>query len=162
MISFHLRFSFSSFPPFVFCNSPTPTPKKAVTYPIAPLDRDRDCYNFNYKNRGKAIIFNHQEFHASQRYEDRRGTMKDAKSLEVELKKLDFDVESHLNLKTDDVQLVVDRSEFTIINIFHFKYHFHRQIRRAQIMQIHAIQAACSLKFDFEPLAISILRGSYA
>lgn len=81
---------------------------------MAPLDRDTDLYNFNYPNRGKAIIFNHREFNDRERYPTRNGTMKDAESLETELKKLQFDVEPYIDLKSDDVYDVIDRSKYQL------------------------------------------------
>lgn len=106
--SFVLLFSFLS---FVLSQSPSPAPKTAVYYPTAPLDRDTDLYNFNYPNRGKAIIFNHREFIDSDRYATRNGTMKDAECMETELKKLDFDVNTYIDLTLDEVLDVIDRSK---------------------------------------------------
>lgn len=92
-------------------NRPTKHLKSAAYYPNAPLDRDSDFYNFDYPKRGKAIIFNHREFSDRERYAIRLGTMKDAECLETELKLLQFDVEPYIDLKSEEIQDVILRSE---------------------------------------------------
>lgn len=90
---------------------PTAHLKTAAYYPNAPTDRDSDFYNFDYPNRGKAIIFNHVEFNDRERHETRDGTMKDAECLQTELKLLQFDVDAYIDLKSEEVQDVISRSK---------------------------------------------------
>ncbi|XP_011863010.1 PREDICTED: caspase-like [Vollenhovia emeryi] len=54
------------------------------------VSKDADCYNMNHKNRGKCLIFNHERFNFSSQ---RKGSLLDAKRLEVTFRNLGFDVE---------------------------------------------------------------------
>lgn len=90
---------------------PTAHLKTAAYYPNAPIDRDSDFYNFDYPNRGKAIIFNHLEFNDRERYGTRFGTMQDAECLQTELKLMQFDVDAYIDLKSEEVQDVISRSK---------------------------------------------------
>ena len=52
---------------------------------------DAECYNMNHKNRGKCIIFNHEEFDVG--VDKRQGSSIDALRLQKSSGKLNFDEE---------------------------------------------------------------------
>jgi caspase 7 len=64
-----------------------------------------DCYNMNHKNRGIALIFNHENFDISTGWHKypRTGTGKDRDKFEITLKKLRFDVTVRDNFTYDEI-----------------------------------------------------------
>lgn len=60
-------------------------------------------YNMNHKNRGMAIIFNHENFDD---FNDlpRRGSNKDLSRLKKTLESLNFEVESHTDLSANEIK----------------------------------------------------------
>ncbi|XP_057366015.1 caspase-1-like [Daphnia carinata] len=62
------------------------------SFAILPVDRDSEAYNMNHAKRGKAYIFNHENFNPNLDLKTRAGTSKDRDNLYVKLRELDFDV----------------------------------------------------------------------
>ncbi|XP_073334420.1 caspase-6-like [Pagrus major] len=60
-------------------------------------------YKMDNKRRGRALIFNQERFFWSLRLEKRVGTDVDRDKLEIRLKELNFEVETHNNLKKKEV-----------------------------------------------------------
>jgi hypothetical protein len=55
-------------------------------------------YNMSHKNRGIAMIFNHEHFHVQSGFKSREGTNRDRDQLKKTLSKLKFDVKAYDNL----------------------------------------------------------------
>lgn len=64
-----------------------------------------------HKYRGKAIIFNHENFHIRD-LKPRAGTGLDCLNLEVTLKNLGFDVTPYVDLTIDELEKKVDHCEY--------------------------------------------------
>ena len=62
-----------------------------------------DVYNFNYPNRGIAIIINNTKFSPETRQDDRKGADNDAQNMHDTFKFLGFDVKSFKNLTTTEM-----------------------------------------------------------
>lgn len=62
------------------------------SFAFLPVDRDSEAYNMNHAKRGKAYIFNHENFLPSLELKARSGTAKDRDNLYMRLRELDFDV----------------------------------------------------------------------
>lgn len=77
--------------------------------PIAymPVSKEAECYNMNHKNRGKCVIFNHEEFELD--FDKRDGSTMDADRLSKSFGKLGFDVEVHLNFTHTEVIETIDK-----------------------------------------------------
>ncbi|KYM85092.1 Caspase-1 [Atta colombica] len=75
---------------------------------LMPVEKDADCYNMNHKNRGKCIIFNHEDFSMSTQLK-RVGTAKDAERLQKTFGNLGFDVELHNDFTFSEIQDVLKR-----------------------------------------------------
>ena len=56
------------------------------------MDRDAEDYFMGHSKRGKAYIFNHENFNASLELKPRSGTAKDRDNLYMRLRELEFDV----------------------------------------------------------------------
>ncbi|XP_063620182.1 caspase-1 [Cydia splendana] len=67
-----------------------------------PVDRNAAYYNMNHKNRGMAIIFNHEHFDIHS-LKSRTGTNVDSDNLSKVLKALGFRVTVCHNLKSEDI-----------------------------------------------------------
>ncbi|XP_030388468.1 caspase-1 isoform X1 [Scaptodrosophila lebanonensis] len=67
-----------------------------------PVDRYASEYNMNHKNRGKALIFNHELFDIPS-LKARSGTNVDCEELRKALKRLDFDVSVHKDCKFREI-----------------------------------------------------------
>ncbi|XP_050345157.1 caspase-1-like isoform X1 [Nymphalis io] len=74
----------------------------ARRYARMPVDRNAPFYNMNHKNRGMAIIFNHEHFDIHS-LKSRTGTNVDSDNLSKVLKNLGFRVTILHNLKSGDV-----------------------------------------------------------
>lgn len=66
------------------------------------INDDAWYYNMNHKYRGKAIIFNHENFQVRD-LKPRLGTRIDCINLEKSLKKLGFDVITYLDLSVEEL-----------------------------------------------------------
>ncbi|XP_018370955.1 PREDICTED: caspase-1-like [Trachymyrmex cornetzi] len=75
---------------------------------LMPVEKDADCYNMNHNNRGKCIIFNHEDFSLSTQMK-REGSAKDAERLQKTFGDLGFDVELHNDFKFSEIQKVLKR-----------------------------------------------------
>lgn len=73
-----------------------------------PVLKDAECYNMNHKNRGKCVIFNHEEFES---FDKREGTAADASRLEKTFEKLGFDVDVHTDLTHVAIMNEIDKCE---------------------------------------------------
>lgn len=74
-----------------------------------PVSKEAECYNMNHKNRGKCVIFNHEEFELD--FDKRDGSTMDADRLSKSFGKLGFDVEVHLNFTHTEVIETIDKRE---------------------------------------------------
>lgn len=75
---------------FLFCRPGSHT--DLPSFAFLPVDRDSEGYNMNHAKRGKAYIFNHENFLPSLELKARSGTAKDRDNLYMRLRELDFDV----------------------------------------------------------------------
>lgn len=62
------------------------------SFAFLPVDRDAEDYFMGHSKRGKAYIFNHENFNASLELKPRSGTAKDRDNLYMRLRELEFDV----------------------------------------------------------------------
>lgn len=62
------------------------------SFAFLPVDRDSETYNMSHSKRGKACIFNHENFNPNLDLKPRAGTSKDRDNLYMRLRELDFDV----------------------------------------------------------------------
>lgn len=75
--------------------------------------RNATHYNMNHKNRGMALIFNHEDFHPKTLLRKRTGTNYDADSLANILNDLGFDVTVHRDLEYERLmQYVANAATF--------------------------------------------------
>ncbi|KAH0945165.1 hypothetical protein HN011_004201 [Eciton burchellii] len=78
-----------------------------TTTALMPVLKDAECYNMNHKNRGKCVIFNHEEFETG--FDKREGSTTDALRLEKSFGKLGFDVEVHNDFTHVEVMSEIDK-----------------------------------------------------
>jgi len=78
-----------------------------------PVLKDAECYNMNHKNRGKCVIFNHEEFETG--FDRREGSTIDALRLEKSFGKLGFDVKINQNFTHVEVMSEIDKREQIIL-----------------------------------------------
>ncbi|XP_033114146.1 caspase-6-like isoform X2 [Anneissia japonica] len=62
------------------------------------IDRNLHSYDMSHAKRGKAVIFNHEDFHPNTQMPRRRGTHHDVNNLKKQLTRLQFDVIVHQDL----------------------------------------------------------------
>lgn len=89
-------------------------------YARMPVDKDAMFYNMNHKNRGRAVIFNHENFQID-RLRPRSGTEVDAANLKDALKAFGFDVSVYHDLNYRELKRIVDKGKlnyFTRIYTF--------------------------------------------
>lgn len=72
-----------------------------------PTERHAAEYNMKHKNRGIALIFNHENFEIPS-LKSRSGTEEDCKRLYASLKNLQFDVRIHKDKKLKEMQKIID------------------------------------------------------
>lgn len=75
-----------------------------------PVQKDAECYNMNHKNRGKCVIFNHENFDIS--FDKRDGTEKDAKRLEITFTRLGFDVTVNNDFTLEEIRKEIENREY--------------------------------------------------
>jgi len=99
---------------------------------ISSTDKDAWYYNMHHKHRGKAIIFNHENFQVRD-LKSRAGTGLDCINLEVSLKNLGFDVTPYVDLTLDELDKKLDYCMYTcllvfrnILIAFHIYFYSHR------------------------------------
>ncbi|XP_028176285.1 caspase-1-like [Ostrinia furnacalis] len=74
-----------------------------------PVDRNAPYYNMNHKNRGMAIIFNHEHFDIHS-LKPRTGTNVDSDNLAKVLKSLGFTVTVFHNKKSEDINSYIKQT----------------------------------------------------
>jgi len=85
---------------------------------ISSTDKDAWYYNMHHKYRGKAIIFNHENFQVRD-LKSRAGTGLDCINLEASLKNLGFDVTPYVDLTLDELDKKLDYCMYTcLLNLF--------------------------------------------
>ena len=108
MTSFNYAFSFCT---FLF----RPV-KQCLPTAAMPVSIDAGCYNMNHKNRGKCIIFNHEEFD-QKKYAKREGSTYDTKRLRNTFGNLDFDLEIYDNLTHNQITDVIEKGKDNVCHI---------------------------------------------
>lgn len=74
---------------------------------ISPTDKDAWYYNMNHKYRGKAVIFNHENFEVRD-LKSRSGTGTDCYHLESALRNLGFEVTPYVDLTLNELDKKLD------------------------------------------------------
>lgn len=85
---------------------------------ISSTDKDAWYYNMHHKHRGKAIIFNHENFQIRD-LKSRAGTGLDCINLEASLKNLGFDVTPYVDLTLDELDKKLDYCTYIFITFFY-------------------------------------------
>lgn len=75
-------------------------------------------YNMDHKNRGIALILNHEHFKPDTKQDTREGTNVDSESLETTLKQIGFDVLVYDDLSVSGVTSVVEEGKA----VFHYVF----------------------------------------
>jgi len=75
-----------------------------------PVEADAEEYNMNHKRRGKAVIFNHEDFRKKSLR--RFGTAKDVKFLQETYKNLGFEVVVHKNMTAEKIKETITNCKF--------------------------------------------------
>jgi caspase-like apoptosis-related cysteine protease len=70
---------------------------------IMPVHRDSEIYNMSHPKRGRAVIFNHENFHSSLDLGRRYGTERDKVNLKATLSALGFEVITYDDLSFTDL-----------------------------------------------------------
>lgn len=96
----------ASFPQNSVAETMTVGYSSTTTIARMPVLKDAECYNMNHKNRGKCVIFNHEEFES---FDKREGTAADASRLEKTFEKLGFDVDVHTDLTHVAIMNEIDK-----------------------------------------------------
>lgn len=78
-------------------------------YANMPVDRNAPYYNMKHKNRGMAIIFNHEHFDIHS-LKSRTGTNVDSDNLSKVLKSLGFRVTVLTNLRAEDINKYIQQT----------------------------------------------------
>lgn len=81
---------------------------------LSSTDKDAWYYNMHHKYRGKAIIFNHENFQIRD-LKSRAGTGLDCFNLETSLKRLGFDVTPYVDLTLAEMEKILDHCMYTNI-----------------------------------------------
>lgn len=79
------------------------------TKAVMPVHRDSEIYNMGHHHRGKAVIFNHENFHPSLDLGRRHGTERDKVNLKATLTALGFDVVVFDDLTFQEVRTEVEK-----------------------------------------------------
>jgi len=74
-----------------------------------PVEKYAEEYNMNHNRRGKAVIFNHDEF---KNKSPRHGSAVDVCVLKKTYEALGFEVVVHENLKAGDIQNAITDRKF--------------------------------------------------
>ena len=75
-----------------------------------PVDKDAEEYNMNHNRRGKAVIFNHDEF--KDKNLNRTGSAVDVHALTETYRALGFEVVVHKNLTITGIQNSINDRKF--------------------------------------------------
>ncbi|XP_076240786.1 caspase-1 [Calliopsis andreniformis] len=82
---------------------PTQPDSHAVKLPVR---KDDTCYKMDHKERGKCVIFNHDEFDPGVAH-PRKGSKADVEAIHRTFKKLNFTVEEHRNCSYWEIQNII-------------------------------------------------------
>jgi caspase-like apoptosis-related cysteine protease len=74
-----------------------------------PVEKDAEEYNMNHNRRGKAVIFNHDEF---ENKSPRTGSDVDVRVLTETYEALGFEVVVHQNLTFTEIQSAITECKF--------------------------------------------------
>jgi len=80
--------------------------------------KDADCYNMNHENRGKCIIFNHENFDFNS-FNQRVGSTLDVKRLEKSFGNLGFDVEVYDDFTHNEIISKINTGKIMLCHILH-------------------------------------------
>ncbi|XP_051160538.1 uncharacterized protein LOC127281088 [Leptopilina boulardi] len=72
-----------------------------------PTDKDAHWYNMKHENRGKCVIFNHEDYDEDFEFDKREGSAKDVEIIQISFGNLGFTVETHNNLTYYDIKHVL-------------------------------------------------------
>lgn len=75
-----------------------------------PVEKNAVYYNMNHKERGLALIFNHERFEPRLNLKPRSGTEHDCKNLENSLKNLGFEVHVYSDLTNTELMEIINRA----------------------------------------------------
>ena len=75
-----------------------------------PVEKDAEEYNMKHKRRGKAVIFNHDEFEDKSLH--RHGSAVDVRVLTETYEALEFEVVVHHNLNFADIKIAIAKRKF--------------------------------------------------
>ena len=87
------------------------------SFAFLPIDRDSENYNMNHLKRGKALIFNHENFNPNLELKSRSGSARDRDNLYMRLRDLDFEVSFFNDLTYSELTREIMKCKA--------KYHFH-------------------------------------
>merc|ERR1712071_549788 len=79
------------------------------SFAFLPIDRDSEIYNMNHLKRGKALIFNHENFNPNLELKARLGSAKDRDNLYMRLRDLDFEVSFFNDLTYSELNMEIIR-----------------------------------------------------
>lgn len=88
------------------------------SFAFQPVTVNDELYNMNHPKRGKAYIFNHEQFNQELDLKSRSGTNKDRDNLYMRLRELEFEV-SYFN------DLTFNELHIKLIECKHFIYSFY-------------------------------------
>nr|CAD7408142.1 unnamed protein product [Timema cristinae] len=87
----------------------------------SPVGRNSAFYSMNHKNRGVAIILNHEIFEIKT-LKDRSGTKVDCEKLSSTLQGLGFNVFPYHNLRLKDINKVIEEGDTCFILFTHYEF----------------------------------------
>lgn len=88
-----------------------------------PTERHASQYNMNHKNRGLALIFNHENFDIPS-LKSRQGTNVDCENLSAALKKLHFQVNTFKDCKLREILKHVDHGKISCCSFIQIFYQY--------------------------------------
>ncbi len=111
------------------------------SFAFLPVDRDSEAYNMNHIKRGKACIFNHENFNPNLDLKPRAGTAKDRDNLYMRLRELDFDVTYFNDLTFNELNTEIMKCKYSpyyriISSSFHWFFISQWLVRIIQTMTV--------------------------
>ena len=91
------------------------------SFSFLPIDRDSETYNMNHLKRGRALIFNHENFNSNLELKSRSGSAKDRDNLYMRLRDLDFEVSFFNDLTFSELTMEIVKCK-TNSHIFYSKF----------------------------------------
>lgn len=110
-----------------------------------PTERHASQYNMNHKNRGLALIFNHESFDIPS-LKPRQGTNVDCENLSAALKKLHFQVNTFKDCKLREILKHVDHGKKKLLHLFY-----------SNLLSISSFLAASQDHTDNDCVVVAIL-----